>query len=97
MEKVAKLSKLKEKMCISVKGKELALFKIEDKIYCIDNICPHAGGPLCGGELEGKIVVCPWHSSKFDVTNGKVKSPPAKQNVRSYKVTVKEEDIFVEI
>ena len=97
MEKVAELNKIKDKLCVSVKGKELALFKIGNKIYCIDNECTHAGGPLCEGELEGKIVTCPWHGAKFDVTNGNVISGPAKKNVKSYKVFVKGKDIFVEI
>ncbi|HKZ49654.1 MAG TPA: non-heme iron oxygenase ferredoxin subunit [Candidatus Nanoarchaeia archaeon] len=97
MEKVAQLSKLKAKMCISVKGKKLALFKIGKKVYCIDNTCTHAGGPLCEGDLDGTIITCPWHGSKFDVKTGKVVGPPAKKPVKNYKVTIKGGEVFVDV
>ena len=97
LEKVGNLSKLKEKQCISIKGKELALFKIKDKVYCTDNLCTHAQGPLCEGKLEDNIIGCPWHGSKFDIKTGKVKSPPARENIKTYKVTIKNDDLYIEL
>ena len=95
--KVAKTGDVKDKLCVFAKNKSLALFKIKGKFYCIDNTCPHLGGPLCKGEVKEFIVECPWHGSKFDVRNGKLKGPPADENVKSYKVTVKGEDILVDL
>ena len=97
MEKVAKLSKLKEKNCIKIKGKELALFKIGNKLYCTDNLCTHAQGQLCEGNLQGTLIECPWHNSKFDVISGKVKNPPARENLKTYKITIKEDDVYINI
>ncbi len=87
MEKVAKAADLKDKLCASAKGKELALFKVKDNNYCTDNECAHLGGPLCKGKLEGFIVKCPWHGSEFDVRDGAVKGGPAKTAIKSYKTT----------
>lgn len=51
-------------------GREIALFNIDHKIFALDNACPHMGGPLGEGELEGCIVTCPWHGWQFDVKTG---------------------------
>jgi nitrite reductase/ring-hydroxylating ferredoxin subunit/uncharacterized membrane protein len=46
-------------------------------LCAIANTCSHFGGPLAEGEREGDIVVCPWHSSRFDVCSGEVEGGPA--------------------
>lgn len=83
--------------CVKVEGKELALFNINGKFYCIDNTCTHTGGPLCEGEIKENVVICPWHGSNFDIFTGKVLSPPAEKNVDTYAVTIKEKDILIDI
>ena len=55
---------------LAVEGKELALFNVDGTFHAIDNECPHRGGPLGEGELEGCIVTCPWHAWQFDLTTG---------------------------
>jgi nitrite reductase (NADH) small subunit len=48
----------------------VALFNVDGKFYALDGICPHQGGPLGKGFLDGCIVTCPWHGFQFDVTTG---------------------------
>jgi len=55
----------------SVNGKQVCISNIDGKVYAIDNVCSHAGGDLSKGKLEGNMVICPNHGSKFDVTTGK--------------------------
>ena len=55
--------------CI-VGDRVLALFHIENQFYAIDGICPHQGGPLGKGCVEGSIVRCPWHGWSFDIRVG---------------------------
>ena len=97
MEKVAKFKDVKDKLCVTAKGISLALFNINGKIYCIQGKCSHSGGPLCQGKVDGKIVTCPWHGSKFDVVNGKLKIGPAVKDVKNYKVKIEGEDILVDL
>ncbi len=52
--------------------REIALFNVAGRYYAIENACPHQGGPLAEGWLEGTVVVCPWHAWCFDVTTGKM-------------------------
>lgn len=60
-----------------VDGTPIFFCKKGGTIYAISNTCSHAGGPLNEGQLEGDIVICPWHSSHFDIRTGAVKGGPA--------------------
>jgi glycine/D-amino acid oxidase-like deaminating enzyme/nitrite reductase/ring-hydroxylating ferredoxin subunit/DMSO/TMAO reductase YedYZ heme-binding membrane subunit len=84
-------------LCVTVDGKQLVLFKQENNVYAIDNACSHAGGPLCKGKLDGTIIQCPLHGSRFNITTGAVLSPPATRPVRSYKVRKVGNSIEVEL
>jgi nitrite reductase (NADH) small subunit len=53
-------------------GQEMALFNVGGEFYCIENFCPHNGGPLGDGELEGDVVMCPWHAWQFNVRTGRM-------------------------
>lgn len=53
-----------------VAGRIVALFRVDDEFYALDGICPHQGGPLGKGKLQGCIVTCPWHGWQFDVRTG---------------------------
>jgi 3-phenylpropionate/trans-cinnamate dioxygenase ferredoxin subunit len=54
----------------STAGKDVAVFNVDGTICAIDDTCPHAGGSLGMGKLDGRIVTCPVHGMKFDVTTG---------------------------
>ncbi len=47
------------------------------RIYAISATCPHAGGPLDEGTLEGRTVICPWHASQFDLADGSIVHGPS--------------------
>ena len=57
---------------VKVGEREILLAMAGDKYYAADNICPHMGGNLSRGKLEGTVVTCPRHASKFDLIDGKV-------------------------
>lgn len=71
---------------VEVEGKHIAVFNVGGRYYAIDDTCPHQGGPLSEGELEGEVVTCPWHGSTFNVTTGAVLTPPARRGVNRYPV-----------
>ena len=54
----------------AIAGKEIAVFNVNGKICAIADTCPHAGGSLGMGKVNGTIVTCPVHGMKFDVTTG---------------------------
>jgi nitrite reductase/ring-hydroxylating ferredoxin subunit len=74
---------------VQIKDKELVLSMVEGKIYAMDNVCTHQGGPLNEGELKGYDLKCPWHYAVFDVRNGKVSDRTVwATNLNSYSVKV---------
>ena len=81
---------------VDVEGRTLALFNVGGTFYAIDNTCPHRGGPLGEGDVDGHIVLCPWHAWRWDVTTGSNANNPAVK-VACYPVSVDGEAVFVEI
>ncbi|MEZ6116944.1 MAG: Rieske 2Fe-2S domain-containing protein [Pirellulaceae bacterium] len=53
-----------------IAGRIIAVFHVDGQVYALDGVCPHQGGPLGKGELNGCIVTCPWHQWQFDVQTG---------------------------
>ena len=73
---------------VEVDGEIVCVANVEGKYYAIGNVCTHMGGPLAEGKLEGNVVQCPWHGSRFDIRNGKVVRPPAMREEPTYEVKV---------
>ncbi len=65
------------------------LVRHDGKIAAITAICTHAGGPLDEGTLEGEVIVCPWHGSKFCMETGRVLGGPATFDERPFDVRVR--------
>jgi glycine betaine catabolism B len=96
-EKVANKQDLQEGGLLKVEpgGKPVVLSMVNGKVYAIDAVCSHEGGPLEEGTLDGYEVECPWHGSKFDVRTGEVRNPPAETPQSVYEVKVENNDILV--
>jgi nitrite reductase (NADH) small subunit/3-phenylpropionate/trans-cinnamate dioxygenase ferredoxin subunit len=48
----------------------VAIFRVGEAFYALDNACPHRGGPLGQGSVEGMVVTCPWHGFTVDLRTG---------------------------
>ncbi len=55
---------------VVVGEREVALFNVGGTFYALDNTCPHQGGPLAEGWIEGTRVTCPWHAWTFELCTG---------------------------
>jgi len=81
---------------ITVSGKPVAVANIDGKLFAINSICLHHGGPLGDGELEGTVVSCPWHGWQYDVTTGRLTQQPS-DGVQCYPVELRGDEIFVDV
>jgi len=57
---------------VSMGGKQILLARVGDRYLAADNRCPHLGGNLSAGTLEGTVITCPLHHSQFDLADGHV-------------------------
>ncbi|HZD36648.1 MAG TPA: Rieske 2Fe-2S domain-containing protein [Nitrososphaeraceae archaeon] len=84
---------------VDFNGRSIVLTMINGKIYAMDSVCSHEGGPLEEGTLESYNLICPWHQGIFDIRNAKA-SPETNwvTDLNSYKVTVddKSQEIFID-
>ncbi len=81
-------------------GKPIVLSMVNGKVYAMDAVCSHEGGPLEEGTLEGYELKCPWHYAIFDVRNAKVSEQTVwATDLQSYPVKVDEAtgDIMVSL
>ena len=96
---------------VLVQGREVLLARVGDSYYATDNRCPHMGGKLSEGKLEGTVVTCPRHGSQFDLADGRVvrwtnwpglistvsKIVKSSRPIITYKVKLEGDRILVEI
>lgn len=73
---------------------EVAVFDVDGVLYAIENSCPHQGGPLADGWLEGSVITCPWHGWCFDVRTGKM-TLGEYARVPRFDVQVRGRDLYV--
>jgi nitrite reductase/ring-hydroxylating ferredoxin subunit len=66
-----------ETRAVEVEGRRLLLHRTSSAVVAMEDACSHAGGPLSEGEVQGDVVVCPWHGSRFCLRDGRVLGGPA--------------------
>jgi nitrite reductase/ring-hydroxylating ferredoxin subunit len=67
---------------------DAAVFNVDGKFCATQATCPHRGGPLDEGKLDGSTITCPWHGSQFNVCSGDVLRGPAIEPLMTYRVVV---------
>lgn len=96
--KVAKRNQIPEGsgLAVEAEGREIGLFLVDGRVCAIDPVCPHAGGPLTEGGVNGRNVMCPWHGWEFSLETGICDFNDAIC-LKTYKVKEEGGDIFVEV
>jgi nitrite reductase/ring-hydroxylating ferredoxin subunit len=81
-----------------IDGKEIMVVNIDGNYYAMDDSCTHSGASLSEGKIDGSKVICGWHSAEFDCKTGKLLKFPAKiRDIKSYKVVIESDNVFVEM
>jgi naphthalene 1,2-dioxygenase system ferredoxin subunit len=84
-------------MAVATEGEDIAVFKLEDGVYAINNLCSHGNAKLCDGFVEGHRVECPFHQALFDVRDGTVSCGPATEPVKSWPVKIENGRVFLNL
>ncbi len=96
---------------VTVQGRPILLARVGDRYYAADNRCPHLGGDLSKGKLEGTVVTCPRHGSRFDLKDGHVvlwtdwsgikltmsKIVKSPRPIATYPVKVENNRVFIDV
>ena len=95
---VAQLADLQQSGCLTVRpnGKTIVLFQHKERVYALDNRCPHMGFPLDRGSVEDGILSCHWHHARFDVASGGAFDLWA-DDIDSFPVELRNGEIYVDL
>lgn len=72
----------------------IAMYKHENKLYAIHNVCKHQGGPLGEGKILDGCITCPWHGYQYLPHNGQ-SPPPFTEKVSTYDVRVEKNKVWL--
>ncbi len=84
----------------TINGQHVAVFNIDGELFAFEDECPHVGGSLGSGKLEGKLVTCPNHGWQFDVTDGKCVTVDRCDDgalVETYPVRIENDEIILSL
>jgi nitrite reductase (NADH) small subunit len=98
---------------VDVNGKSICVFNVGGELYALQNSCPHAGGPLCAGTIEGtmlpsdphtyvyglhnRIIRCPWHGWEIDIATGRPRWTNAPGRARTYPAAIEDGHVVVKL
>ncbi len=93
--RVGRIDELDKPRIVSGGRHGIAVIAEGDKVYAIDNRCPHMGFPLHRGSVCDGILTCHWHHARFDLASGGTFDPWA-DDVRIYETVVEDGVVYVD-
>ena len=81
---------------VIIAGTDIAIARTSDGFFALENNCPHAGGPMSEGWLEGKQISCPYHGWAFNLQDGTCTTNP-DSCLQTYEVQILEEAVCVKL
>jgi nitrite reductase (NADH) small subunit/3-phenylpropionate/trans-cinnamate dioxygenase ferredoxin subunit len=81
---------------VVVSGRHVALFRLGDEFFAIDNLCLHKAGPLCEGQIDNDVVTCPWHGWSYEIKTGTLVQDP-RVGVSRHEVKVDGDSVSVRL
>lgn len=79
----------------TVGDRTICIANVNGEFCALDNVCPHQGGPLGMGTVEGTKIVCPWHGWQIEAKTGTTeRGQPA---VAVYELRIEGEEVLVKV
>ena len=73
---------------VEIDGAGIAVFKLDQSFYAIEDVFTHDGGKLTGGCVENDVIVCPRHGARFSIKTGEALSAPAYEPTATFPVRI---------
>ena len=77
-----------------VEKERVAVFKYNNQLSAISNVCKHQGGPLGEGKIVDGCVTCPWHGYQYLPHNGQ-SPPPFTEKVATYELRIQDKKVYI--
>lgn len=82
---------------VGVGGRRIAVFRVGERVFAVDDVCPHRGFPLHDGPVDETTVRCRTHGSCFDLESGEVRRGPASRGVHAYRARIVDGQVVVDV
>jgi len=80
---------------VTVSGERVAIFKYDNKLSAVNNVCRHQGGPLGEGKVIDGCITCPWHGYQYLPGNGQ-SPPPFDEKVETYHLKIEGAKVLID-
>jgi nitrite reductase/ring-hydroxylating ferredoxin subunit len=82
---------------VEKEGLTLAVYNIEGQYYVTDDLCTHGPGSLSEGFIDGDVVECNFHNGQFNIKTGEIVAPPCMIPIKTYRASVEDGKVFIEV
>lgn len=99
-QQVAKLSEIPDGGIkgVVVDGEQVALFRLDGDVFALSDVCTHEGCIISDNhDIQGDIVECACHGSRFKIKTGDVEGPPALEPLKKYEVKIDGDEVMVDV
>ncbi len=84
-----------EYIVVDIDGTDVAVFKLEESFYALEDVCTHDGAEIASGKIEGDEIICPRHGARFCIRTGEFKTAPAYENIDCFPVKIEKGRVMV--
>lgn len=81
---------------VKLDEQNVALYKVDDKVFATDNVCSHAFALLSDGFLDGHVIECPLHGGMFNVQSGRCEAG-GYDDIRTFQVDLRDGEVYVNL
>lgn len=85
------------KQLFAVDDRLVVVFRVENEVFCLEDVCTHDSGPLGEGALDGYTIACPRHGARFDIRTGEALTMPATEDTIVHEAKVENGEILIRI
>lgn len=73
----------------------VAIYNLDGELFATSDECTHGSGSLSEGSICGDEIECPMHMGRFDIRTGKATGAPCVVNLRTFRVRVHDNRVWV--
>lgn len=82
---------------VEVKGEPIVLIRRDNGVFALGAVCSHYGAPMQEGKLDLDFIECPWHYSRYSISDGSVLQGPTSAPLPMYDTEVRDGSVYVKL